>query len=444
METLVQVAQLLLALSILVGIHEAGHMITAKMFGMKVEKFFIGFPPTLFSFKKGETEYGLGAIPLGGFVKITGMIDESMDTEAMKQPPQPWEFRSKPAWQRLIVMLGGIIVNVIAGVIAMIILTYNQGDEYFSSQLTKVDGIQSFEYGDQFGFKTGDKILNINGEDYNRVNDLTSPELFLESDAYYTVQRDGEELRIDLPNDALDILSKDKDFRMKFVYPRMRFAVAYPDDLEYQAQSNAKNAGILVGDKIVQIGESRIEFWDQMKPALEPYAGEVVDMKIDRNGSLLDFELAVNKDTTIGVMVGSLLETTREEYSFGEAASIGTKDAFNLVIVNAKALGKMFSGDLSARSLSGPIGIVELFPKAWDWNRFWYTTAFISMILAFMNLLPIPALDGGHVVFLLYEMISGSAPSDKFLEGAQKVGMVILLALMVFVFGNDILKLFGI
>ena len=217
METLVQVAQLLLALSILVGIHEAGHMITAKMFGMKVEKFFIGFPPTLFSFKKGETEYGLGAIPLGGFVKITGMIDESMDTEAMKQPPQPWEFRSKPAWQRLIVMLGGIIVNVIAGVIAMIILTYNQGDEYFSSQLTKLGGIQSFEYGDQFGFKTGDKILNINGQDYDRVSDLTSPELFLESEAYFTIQRDGEEIRIEVPDDALDILSKDKNFRMKFV-----------------------------------------------------------------------------------------------------------------------------------------------------------------------------------------------------------------------------------
>ena len=444
METLVQVAQLLLALSILVGIHEAGHMLTARMFGMKVEKFFIGFPPTVFSFKKGETEYGLGAIPLGGFVKISGMIDESMDKEQMSQPPQPWEFRSKPAWQRLIVMLGGIIVNVIAGVIAMIILTYNTGDEYFSSELVKDNGIQALAYGEEFGFRTGDKILNINGQDFDRVSDLTSPDLFLDSEAYITVLRDGEELKIEMPSNALDILSKDKEFRAKFIYPRMPFLVGYPPDETYQANSNAKKAGVIIGDKIIKIGEQPIEYWDQMKPALEAYAGEVVDVTIDREGELLSFDIAVNNDTTIGVGLASLLETSVNEYSFGEAVTKGTADAFGLVIVNARAMGKMFSGDLSARSLSGPIGIVELFPKAWDWNRFWYTTAFISMILAFMNLLPIPALDGGHVVFLLYEMISGNAPSDKFLEGAQKVGMVILLGLMVFVFGNDILKLFGI
>lgn len=444
METLVQVAQLLLALSILVGIHEGGHMLTAKMFGMKVEKFFIGFPPTLFSFQKGETEYGLGAIPLGGFVKISGMIDESMDKEQMAKPPQPWEFRSKPAWQRLIVMLGGIIVNVIAGVIAMIILTYNTGDEYLSSELVKENGIQAFTYGENFGFKTGDKVLNINGEDFERVSDLTSPDLFLDAEAYITVLRNGEELKIDMPSDALDILSKDKAFRANFIYPRMPFVVAYPPDPEYQANSNAKKAGILQGDKIVKIGEQSINYWDEMKPALSAHVGEVTEVVVEREGELIDFEIPVNKDTTIGIALASLLETSVNEYTFGEAVTKGTADAFGLVIVNARALGKMFSGDLSARSLSGPIGIVELFPTAWDWNRFWYTTAFISMILAFMNLLPIPALDGGHVMFLLYEMISGNAPSDQFLEGAQKVGMVILLGLMVFVFGNDILKLFGI
>lgn len=444
METLVQVAQLLLALSILVGIHEAGHMVTAKMFGMKVEKFFIGFPPTLFSFKKGETEYGLGSIPLGGFVKISGMIDESMDKEQMAQPPQPWEFRSKPAWQRLIVMLGGIIVNVIAGVIAMIILTYNTGDEFFSSDLIKRDGIQAFKYGEQFGFKTGDKILDINGEDFERVSDLTSPDLFLDADAYVTIERSGQIIKIDMPDDALDILSKDKAFKANFVYPRIPFAVTYPADEEYQANSNAMKAGILVGDKIVQVGGAAVVYMDQMKSALADYTGGVAPLKVEREGEYLDFEVPVNEDTTIGIQMGSLLETSTIDYTFGEAVTKGTGDAFGLVIVNARAMGKMFSGDLSARSLSGPIGIVELFPKAWDWNRFWYTTAFISMILAFMNLLPIPALDGGHVMFLLYEMVSGNAPSDKFLEGAQKVGMIILLLLMVFVFGNDILKLFGI
>lgn len=444
METIVQIAQLLLALSILVGIHEAGHMLTAKMFGMKVEKFFIGFPPTIFSFKKGETEYGLGAIPLGGFVKISGMIDESMDKEQMAKPPQPWEFRSKPAWQRLIVMLGGVFVNVVAGVIAMVILTFNTGDKYIPSEVVLKSGIEVFEYGKQFGLKTGDVILNINGESYERFSDVTEASVFLESDAYYTVMRDGRQMRIDLPEGALDIISKDKEFWIKFVRPRTPFLVGYQDDEEYQANSNAKNAGIEMGDKIAYIQDVKIDYWDQMRPTLANYAGQSVNVKIDREGELLDFTVPVNADTTIGIGQVNITEVVIRDYTFGEAVSRGTAEAFGMVIINARAMGKMFTGGISARSLSGPIGIVDMFPKTWDWNRFWYSTGFISMILAFMNLLPIPALDGGHVMFLLYEMISGKAPSDKFLEGAQKVGMIILLGLMVFVFGNDILKLFGI
>ena len=444
METIIQIAQLLLALSILVGIHEAGHMLTAKMFGMKVEKFFIGFPPRLFSFKKGETEYGLGAIPLGGFVKIAGMVDESMDKKQLAQPPQPWEFRSKPAWQRLIVMLGGITVNVIAGVVAMIILTYNIGDEYIPSETIKSDGIQVFKYGEQFGFKTRDRIININGEDYKRMSDLWNPSLCLEAGAYYTVIRDGREIRIDVPENALSTMSEDENFRNNFIWARLPFRVAYPEDAAYLANSNAKNAGMLTGDRITYVGDMQIRFGDQMKPALAQYAGDTANVSVIRDGQSIDFNIPVNPDTTIGIMLGSVLERARNDYSFEEAVIKGTTDAFALVIVNAKALGKMFSGGLSPRSLSGPIGIVKLFPKKWDWNKFWYSTAFISMILAFMNLLPIPALDGGHVTFLLFEMISGREPSVKFLERAQLVGMAILLGLMVFVFGNDILKLFGV
>lgn len=444
METIVQVAQLLLALSILVGIHEGGHMLTAKMFGMKVEKFFIGFPPTLFSFKKGETEYGLGAIPLGGFVKISGMIDESMDKEQMAQPPQPWEFRSKPAWQRLIVMLGGIIVNVIAGVLAMIILTYNVGDVYVPKSDVMEHGIQALEFGEEFGFKTGDIILDINGEDYERFSDATSPSLFLNDGTYYTVLRDGERVRVDLPEDALRTMSSNEGFMENFIIPRIPFLVSYPEDKEYVANSNAHKMGVQEGDKIVSIQGQPIQYRDQMKPALAPYAGQSVDVQIEREGTLIDFNIPVANDTAIGIVMVSTLEGARKDYTLLEATSKGTNQAFSMVILNAKAMGKMFTGGISARSLSGPIGILAMYPKTWDWNAFWYTTGFISMILAFMNLLPIPALDGGHVMFLLYEMISGSAPSDKFLEGAQKVGMVILLALMVFVFGNDILKLFGI
>ncbi|NVJ46874.1 MAG: RIP metalloprotease RseP [Cytophagia bacterium] len=435
METIVQVAQLLLALSLLVGIHEGGHMLTAKMFGMKVEKFFIGFPPTLFSFKKGETEYGLGAIPLGGFVKISGMIDESMDKEQMAQPPQPWEFRSKPAWQRLIVMLGGIIVNVIAGVIAFIILTYNLGETYLPAKYTKEGGIIAGEIAQEVGLKTGDKILKVNGEDYDRVSDIWSGATLLGSDASWTVERDGKVFDLPIPQGFINELN-DEDFELNFIYPRYEFAIT---ELPEGSMVNLQK-----GDKIKKVGDYTVKYYDEFQSVIGQYAGQEVPFLIDRGGVEFEDIYNVKPDSTVGFYAGSLIEPAKDSYTIGEAIPRGTSKAFSAVILNAKALGKMFTGDVNPRSLSGPIGIVNMFPKTWDWNQFWYTTGFISMILAFMNLLPIPALDGGHVMFLLYEMISGNTPSDKFLEGAQKVGMVILLALMVFVFGNDILKMFNI
>lgn len=435
METIVQVAQLLLALSILVGIHEGGHMITAKMFGMKVEKFFIGFPPTLFSFSKGETEYGLGAIPLGGFVKISGMIDESLDKDQMAKEPQPWEFRSKPAWQRLIVMLGGIIVNVIAGVIAFIILTYNLGETYLPSNYVQEQGIVAGEIAQEIGLQTGDKILKVNGEDFDRVSDIWSGETLLQSDAFWTIERDGEVFDIPVPEGFINRLN-DEEFERKFIWPRYEFAITA---LPPESQIN-----LAEGDRIVKLNDQTITYYDEFQDNIGQFAGQEVRLTIERDGQTFENQFQVKADSTIGFFAGSLLEPSRDSFTFGEAVNRGTQKAFGAVILNAKALGSMFGGEVNPRSLSGPIGIVNMFPKTWDWNQFWYTTGFISMILAFMNLLPIPALDGGHVVFLLYEMISGSAPSDAFLEGAQKVGMVILLALMVFVFGNDILKLFGI
>lgn len=439
MEVVVQVAQLLLALSILVGIHEGGHMIAARMFGMRVEKFFIGFPPTIFSFKKGDTEYGLGAVPLGGFVKISGMIDESMDKEQMNKEPQPWEFRSKPAWQRLIVMLGGIIVNVVAGIIAMVILTYNLGDQYWPSSMPKNDGIVAYEYAQEIGLQTGDKILDINGEDYQTFRELRSPDLFLNRDAYYTVERNGEQMKIVIPPGFINKMSSDDDFVYKYLWHRVAFAVTFKD----VETDNAKNAGIQEGDQILKLGDYEIAFFDQVKPALSVYAGTEIPVSVLRDGNMVDLTANIMADSTLGFFPVARIKREKNEYSFGQAVTKGTNDAFGMVITNAKALGRMFTGEVSLRSLSGPIGIFKIFPKTWDWNAFWRTTAFISMILAFMNLLPIPALDGGHVVFLLFEMVSGKAPSDKFLENAQKVGMIILLALMVFVFGNDILKLFG-
>lgn len=436
METVVQIAQLLLALSILVGIHEAGHMLTARMFGMKVEKFFIGFPPTIFSFKKGDTEYGLGAIPLGGFVKISGMVDESMDKEAMAKPPQPWEFRSKPAWQRLIVMLGGVFVNIVAGVIAMIILTYNLGDEFVPSEYAK-RGIIPGEIGLSAGFLSGDKIVKVNGADYRKVIDIYSGETLLTDNAYWTVDRNGTLVDIPVPDGFIESLGED-DFQNRFFDLRREFEITQlgegMESLPFQAK-----------DRIVKIGDKEIKYYDQYQSLVAVNAGGELPMVIKRGENELNVNVNVRPDSTVGIVVSVYgIDSDSDQYTFAEAIPLGTSRAFGMVFLQAKAMGKMFSGGLSPRSLSGPIGIVNMFPKTWDWNSFWRITAMISMILAFMNLLPIPALDGGHVVFLLFEMISGKTPSVRFLEIAQMVGMGILLLLMVFVFGNDILKLFGI
>lgn len=437
METLIMVGQLLLGLSILVGLHELGHLLTAKMFGMRVEKFSIGFPPKIAGFQWGETEYSIGAIPLGGFVKISGMVDESMDTEQMSSEPQPWEFRSKPAWQRLIVMLGGIIVNVVTGIIIFVVLVYNNGETYFSRDQVIQNGIVAYEYGEAIGFKTGDKVLDINGEPYQGINDLTSGSALLSENGYYTVDRNGEQIKIEIPRGFINTFNSEESFS-KFVQIRFPFEVGAVDK-----GSGAESAGIKPGDKILAVNNQPIGYFDEMQSALQPLVGKTAQVVRQNETGIDTLAIGVTDEARIGIAVQSLLEPTRRQYAFGEAISKGTSRAFGVVIVNARALGKMFTGEVSAKNVSGPVGMAKIYGSTWDWVKFWSITGLISMILAFMNLLPIPALDGGHVVFLLYEMVSGRTPSDKFLENAQKVGMVILLALMVFAIGNDILKLFS-
>lgn len=431
------VGQLLLGLSILVGLHELGHLLTAKMFGMRVEKFSIGFPPKIAGFQWGETEYSIGAIPLGGFVKISGMVDESLDSEQLSPEPQPWEFRSKPAWQRLIVMLGGIIVNVVTGIIIFVVLVYQNGETYYSRDQVIQQGIVAYEYGEEIGFKTGDKVLDINGEPYQGINDLTSGSALLSEDGYYTVDRNGEQIQIDIPRGFINTFSSEESFS-KFVAIRMPFEVGLVDK-----GSGAEAAGIKPGDKILAVNNQPIEYFDEMQSALKPLVGKTAQVVRQNEAGIDTLGIAVTDEARIGIAVQMLIEPTRRQFGFGEAIAKGTQRAFGVVIVNAKALGKMFTGEVSAKNVSGPIGMAKIYGASWDWVKFWSITGLISMILAFMNLLPIPALDGGHVVFLLYEMVSGRTPSDRFLENAQKVGMVILLALMVFAIGNDILKLFS-
>ncbi|EMS35204.1 Membrane-associated zinc metalloprotease [Mariniradius saccharolyticus AK6] len=436
METLIMVAQLILGLSILVGLHELGHLLTAKMFGMRVEKFSIGFPPKIFGFKWGETEYSIGAVPLGGFVKISGMVDESMDTEQLSSEPQPWEFRSKPAWQRLIVMLGGIIVNVITGVLIFVVLVYQRGETYFSRDQVVENGIVAYDIAKGIGFQTGDKVLDINGQPYVSLSDLSSGEALLSSGGFYTVERNGETIQIEIPRGFINSFSNEESMG-NFLSIRFPFTVG-----EVSKDGAAAKVGLQAGDKIVAVNGQPIQYFDELQGALAATKGKEAAILIEREGQKLEKMTPVSAEGTIGIQANSLLEPVVRKYSIGESISKGTAKAFGVVIVNAKALGKMFTGEVSAKNVSGPIGMAKIYGSKWDWVKFWSITGLISMILAFMNLLPIPALDGGHVMFLLYEMISGQAPSDKFLENAQKVGMVLLLALMVFAIGNDILKLF--
>ena len=438
MEGLIMTAQLLLGLSILVGLHELGHLIAAKVFGMRVEKYSIGFPPKLFGVKIGETEYSLGALPLGGFVKISGMIDESLDTAQLKTEPKPWEFRAKPAWQRLIVMLGGIIVNVITGVIIFIFLVYLFGDRYYSIKEVNKYGIYVNELGEEIGLKTGDKILKINGHDFEYFNDVRNPNFLLESGSYYTVERDGKTLDVAIPGDFIERLSDNENNR-DFVHWREPFVVDSVLD-----NSAADRGGLRSGDKILSVDDQNIEYFHEFSDVLSDKANSTVNMVVKgKNGEERNLEVDVTEDGTVGFYPKSMLEPSIRHYSFAEAIPKGAVDAFSVITVQLKAFNKIFKGEVSAtKSLSGPIGIAKFFGGTWDWVKFWTITGMLSMVLAFMNLLPIPALDGGHVVFLTYEIISGRPPSDSFLEASQKVGMVLLLCLMVFAFGNDIYKLF--
>lgn len=437
---MISLAQLLLSISILVAVHEMGHLLAAKYFGMRVEQFSIGFPPKLISFKKGETEYALSAIPLGGYVKISGMIDESLDTDTMKQEPQPWEFRSKPAWQRLIVMLGGIFVNVVVGILIFIGVTYTFGDTYFLKDVINENGgFQVGPVGESIGLKTGDKIVKVNGQDFEYLQDITKPETLLATNAYYTVERDGKLIDINIPPDFIQKFNKREG-----VGTFVSFRVA-PVIGEVSKETLAERIGLKPGDRIVEVNGQSVSYIDEVNAAVKA-TGDSIQLSVLRAGQIITFNESFKDQKAIGFRADTkMLEEKLErqmKYGLFESIPLGTERAFTTLIVQVRAFGKIISGVLSPReSLSGPIGIMQAYGTVWDWERFWSLTGVLSLVLAFMNLLPIPALDGGHVMFLSYEIIARRKPSDKFLETAQKIGMVFLLVLMVLIFANDIAKL---
>ncbi len=442
MNGLVMTAQLITALAILVTLHELGHFLAARAFGIKVEKFYLFFDAwgfKLFKFKRGETEYGIGWLPLGGYVKIAGMIDESMDKEAMKLPAEPWEFRSKPAWQRLIVMIAGVTMNVILGVVIYSFVLLHYEKNYLPNDAVK-DGVYAYNLGRDVGFKTGDKIIAINGKPFERfVDALGSRVLF---GATITVMRDGKNMEITVPDDFYKTVMKEGKGRF-----------LGPDNVQFTIDSiakggNADKAGLTKEDKIIVVNNDTIKCEGQLKDAIHSNFGKEIGMTVIRNNEPKQMKVQVDTNGTIGVYLNPNFPFTQsayamKDYTLVSAFRYGTSDAMEAMISNIKGLGKIFKGkEKVTDSLQGPIGIATIFGGIWIWKWFWTLTGLLSMILAFMNILPIPALDGGHVLFLLIEMITGKKFSDKFMEKVQIVGMVILLSLMVFIFGNDIWKHF--
>lgn len=439
MTILIMVAQLILGLSILVLLHEFGHFLAARAFGIKVEKFYLFFDAwgfKLFKFTYKDTEYGIGWLPLGGYVKIAGMIDESMDKEKLKEPVQPWEFRAKPAWQRLIVMVAGVTVNLILGVIlfTMVILVFEK-DYIPNSAIDK--GIYAYQMGRNAGFQTGDKIVTVNGHKIERYKDA-SPMFFLMGEPFQ-VERNGQ----------LKTITANKDFYKEYKKSKEKgIFEAYTNKFTLDTiipTMPAGKSGLRKSDIPIAINDSiLIDTKGTLSENLKKFANKQIKMTVLRNAQKVDLVMTPDSSGVIGIDIKidlSGFPTTC--YTFSQAVNYGWKDAMDMLKLNIKGIGKIFSGEEKAtESLSGPIGIAQIYGGVWDWHKFWYITGLLSLILAFMNILPIPALDGGHVIFLIIEAVTGKTFSDKFMERVQMIGMAILIGLMVFAFGVDIFKLF--
>jgi regulator of sigma E protease len=420
-----------------------GHFIPAKLFKTRVEKFYLFFDVKFSLLKKkiGETEYGIGWLPLGGYVKISGMIDESMDKAQMALPPQPWEFRSKPAWQRLIIMLGGVTVNFILAFIIYIGMAFAYGDNYIDNNSLK-DGIWvTSPVVENTGIKTGDKIISIDGKKIERFVPAISVDLL--TSTVVVIERNGEEKTINMP---INFIGKFLDSDKKRVITlRMPFVVGGLSD-------NSKNKEVLKPkDIFVSINGQSVKYFDQAAVVLNANKGKKITAIVVRNFKETPLTIQVNNEGKLGVNLGSLTEDnlkklgyyniSKEKYSFLESIPVGIEKGKEQLLGYGKQLQMIFNPDTGAyKGVGGFAAIYNIFPSYWSWEVFWNITALLSIMLGVMNLLPIPALDGGHVMFLLYEMISGRKPSDKFLENAQMVGFILLIALLLFANGNDIYK----
>lgn len=441
MEIAIKLSQFLLSLSLLIILHELGHFIPAKIFKTKVEKFYLFFDVKYSLFKKkiGETVYGIGWLPLGGYVKIAGMIDESMDKEQMAQPPKPWEFRSKPAWQRLIIMLGGVTVNFILAIVIYIGMAWAYGDLFIKNNDVS-DGVWvTSPLAEEIGFKTGDKIISINGETIENFNDVPRRLFFAKN---VVVEREGNSKTLTMP---VNLIEKAAAEKTPLVALRIPFVIGQVDG------ASANKDVLQKGDLITSLNGETVKYFDQAKDILEKHKGQDITATVIRKEKNEMLSLNVSPEGKLGVVQGGVklenydklgyYNVSKHEYSFFESIPAGLTRSKNEVVGYFEQLKAIISPETGAyKSVGGFYAIFDIFPNTWSWQTFWGITAILSIMLGVMNLLPIPALDGGHVMFLLYEMITGRKPSDKFMEYAQMAGFFILIALLLFANGNDIYK----
>jgi regulator of sigma E protease len=434
-EILIKAAQLILSLSILVVLHELGHFIPAKLFKTRVEKFYLFFDPwfSLFKVKKGETEYGIGWLPLGGYVKIAGMVDESMDREQLAKPPEPWEFRSKPAWQRLIIMIGGVTVNILLGMFIYAMMLWHWGDTYVPPQNMKY-GIAVDSLAGTIGLKDGDQILGINNKPvkkFERFNAL----LILREGKTIQIERNGQQMELNVPEGFVRKVIKHRGLQLE---PRVPFLID-----SVNAGSAAATAGFKHGDQSLSVNGEPAYYFQEFRTKMAKNKNKPVSIKVLRGTDTVTLNATVPATGILGLAIDTTVFhglTVTNHYTFLQSFPAGFTKCGETLQDYVQQLRLIFvSKEVKAsESLGGFVSIAKLFPAVWDWMAFWQMTALLSIILAFMNILPIPALDGGHVLFLLYEMVTGRKPSEKFLEYAQIVGMVLLFGLLIYANGLDV------
>lgn len=438
MEILIKVVQFFMSLSLLVAIHEFGHYLAARIFKIRVEKFYIFFDPwfSLFKWKRGETEYGVGWLPLGGYVKIAGMIDESMDLEQMQAPVQPWEFRAKPAWQRFIVMIAGVTMNVLLAMIIYSGIRYVSGESYMANDDVKW-GYVFNDTAKAMGFQDGDKVVSIDGNAIDDVNDIRAQLLLTKDARTVVVNRGGEQVEFTIPFESLLEMRRNRQYEDLYTL-RIPFIV---DSL---ASESAQAAGLQVGDEVVACNGEQIDVPTMTDLLQNRYKGDTVTLSVLRSGAISELRVPVNTDGKIGVLLKSdIFQPRTKTFTLLEAIPAGVSMVGETISEYWQQLKLIFQPKTKMyEELGGFIAIGNIFPSEWDWLRFWSMTAFLSVMLAVLNILPIPGLDGGHALFTLWEMLTGRKASDKFLEIMQYIGFALLLALVIYANGNDIYRLF--